>query len=442
MGKINVLQVVSALGLGGIQKALQHYTEHLSKEIFDTTVCGLFKGGPREKFLRDKGFDVVVLNGEFNGLSQLMQSKNIDILHIHQHADLNVLALRAGREANVPVIVETNEFGRIRKGGANDLPDLNLLVGKMCALRYKLWKNLSWAEFFKESDVLYNPIVLSDFLKPDELMKKELRKKYHIPADSLIIGRHGRPDPSKWGDICLDMMPYLLKIFPNVKYLALGLPESKIRKIKDMGLDSYFIFFEPTEDFKKINEFLLLLDVFTYSSVNGECLSVAIAEAMTCKLPVVVNSTPCRDNGQVEMIDHGKNGFIANNPRAFAEAVSFLLKNEKERTAMGEAARRKVEDNYEIRRNTLRLERFYLDLLAFKGVEIDSGIRGRYVNIETYPSMEEVINFEREYKERIRICWGKRNYGAIYFWEKFVSNYRFYTGLKSIKDKISGLKLK
>ena len=433
MRKINVLQAANGLGLGGIEKVLQVYTEHLSKEIFNVTVCGLFNGGARETILRDKGFDVFVLNGNRNNLIHLMQSKEIDVIHIHQHGDLNKFAVRAAREAKVPVVVETNAFGRIGETGANDLPDMNFLSSKMCAMRYKLWKKWSWNEFFKKSAVLYSPVVLSDFVEIDNLSKKELRKEYHIPDDFFVIGRHGMPDPSKWGDMCLDMMPYLLKMIPNVKYLALGLPEQKINKIRAMGVDASFIFLDPTTD-KKINEFLWLLDVFPYSSVNGENFGLAIAEAMTCKKPPVVNSSPCKDNAQVELIDHGKNGFIANNPKAFAEAIAVLLKNEKKRIEMGEAARRKVEDNYDIKRNTLRLEKYYLDLLSAKGVEIDPGIREGYEEIKTYPSQEEIVNFESEYKKRIRNCYGRKNYLQIYFWELILRDYKKYSKLKFIKE--------
>jgi glycosyltransferase involved in cell wall biosynthesis len=439
MRKINVLHASRGLGLGGIEKVLQAHTEHLSKEIFHVSVCGLFEGGERGEFLRDRGFEVYVLNGDIEKMIDLMQIKKIDVLHVHQHGDLNRLALKAARAANVPVVVETNEFGKIKDEESNDSPDMNFMVSKMCALRYKLWKGCSWKEFLENSDVLYNCITLSDFITMDGNVKRLLREKYQIPDGFYVIGRHGQPHLDKWGDMCLEMMPYLLERVPNVKYIALGLPQSKILKIKDMGLESSFIFLEPTKDFQKINEILCLLDVFTYSSVNGECLSLAIAEAMACKLPVVVNSTPCRDNGQVEMVEHTKTGFIANNAKAYAEAVAFLLQNEKERLDMGAAALSKVEQVYEIKPNIVRLEKHYLDLLTSKGIEIDPAIMKRYENINTKPYPEEIIDFEQEYKKILRTCWGKPNYFQIYFWElilKDYGKYKIFSFMKSLPKKI------
>lgn len=432
--KINVLQAANGLGLGGIEKVLQLYTEHLSKDLFNISVCGLFEGGERGEFLKNQGFEVHILNGNVEKMIELMQTKKIDVLHIHQHADLNRVAVRAARAAKVSVVIETNEFGRIGEGSPDGSSDMNFMVSKMCALRYKFWKNYSWTDFFKRCDVLYNCIALSDFVEIDDSSKKLLREQYQIPDGFLVIGRHGRPDPSKWGDVCLEMMPYLIEAIPNVKYMALGIPECKIKKIKDMGLESYFIFRDPTKDFRKINEFLELLDVFTYSSVNGECLSLAIAEAMACGLPIVVNSTPLRDNGQVEMVDHNKNGFIANTPKAFAEAVALLLTDTDKRKTMGDAARCKVHENYEIKNNTKRLEKIYLEALSRKGMKIESGILESYKKYNTHPTPEEITSFEEEYSLRLRACIGRPNYKDIYLWEQFLCKYGWFKLGKKIKN--------
>lgn len=432
--KIKVLQAANELGLGGIEKVLQNYTEHLAPEIFEVSVCGLVGGGEREKILRGKGFEVFILNGNQAGLMELMRSKKIDILHIHQHGDMNRLAVNAARGAQVPVVVETNVFGRIGASGPHNSPDMNLLVSKMCALRYKLWQKLSWEEFFKNSNVLYNPVVLSDFVAFDEPAKLNLRRKYRIPDNFYVIGRHGRPDPSKWGDLGLKMMPHLLRLIPHVKFLALGAPAEKIKQIRKMGLESAFIFLDPTPDSRKINEFLGLLDVFAYASENGETFGLALAEAMAGKIPVVVNSTPCRDNAQVELIDHGRNGIIANHPRDFAAAIAFLLKNGEKRREMGEAGREKIEDHYDIERNTRRLEKIYLELLHARGVAVDPGMWERCDRIETRPSRDEMVNFESEYHQRIRNCYGRKNYWQIYFWEYCLRDFDKYRKIKLLKD--------
>lgn len=58
MKKINVLQVCSYLGLGGIEKSLQIITKYLDKNIFNVSVCVLVPGGIREKAIKEMGVRV------------------------------------------------------------------------------------------------------------------------------------------------------------------------------------------------------------------------------------------------------------------------------------------------------------------------------------------------------------------------------------------------
>lgn len=442
MRKINVLQAANGLGIGGIEKTLQLYSEYLDKEIFNITICGLYKGGVRGDLLRGQGFEVTTVNGSKNDLVKLMREKQIDILHLHPHGLTDPLAIEAAREAKVPAIVETNIYAEIADNAVNKYIDLHLVIGKWCAMRCKKWLDLSWDEFFEKCHVLYNPIAIADFdgSRVMNISKQELYQKYNIPPNYYVIGRHARPVPEKWPDLCIAFLPHLLKIVPNVKYLVMGFPEERIHQIKRMGLEDHFIFFPPTADFEQINEFLYLLDVFPIASVHGESFGNVIAEAMTWKIPVVSNSLPHRYNAQVELIDHGKTGFIANNPKTFAQAIAYLLMNPQKKEKMGLAARMKVENNYEVKMNTARLEQFYINLLIKKGVSIDPAIRDLHADAKSRPSHDEIIDFEKEYSQRIRSCWGRPNYLEIYLWEKFLCSYGIYRLTKNIRNIIDKLK--
>lgn len=438
MNKIKILQVVAGLGIGGIQKTIQLYTEYLDKEIFNVIVCGLFKGGERGELLARKGFEVYVVDGKKSELIKLMRSKKIDILHLHPHADFNPLPVEAALEAKVPVMVESNIYAEIPDNFFNRHIDMHLMISKWCALRCKIWSKVPWDDFLKKSAVIYNPVDLSeiDNSQVTTYSKEHLREKYHIPEGHFVIGRHGRPQADKWADLGIEMLPHLLKIIPNIKYLVMGFPQAKMEKVRKLGIENYFIFLEPTVDSEKVNELLYLTDVFPTCTVHGESFGNVIAEAMAWRKSVISNSLPHRYNSQVELIDHGKTGFIANNPKDFAEAVAFLLAHPEIRHAMGEAGRKKVEANYEVKTVTRSLEKIYIKLLMDKSVAIDAAIQRRYEEIPFHPSLAEITAFEYEYKDRVRTCWGKHNYLTIYFWEKILSNYRYYNGLKSLKNRI------
>lgn len=58
MKKINVLQVCSYLGSGGIEKSLQIITKYLDKNIFDVSVCVSVRVGIRERAIKNMGIKI------------------------------------------------------------------------------------------------------------------------------------------------------------------------------------------------------------------------------------------------------------------------------------------------------------------------------------------------------------------------------------------------
>ena len=75
-----------------------------------------------------------------------------------------------------------------------------------------------------------------------------------------------------------------------------------------------------------------------------EGLPTTLLEAMSCGLPVVATAV----SGNLDVIESGKNGILVpiKSPDRMAEAVSFLLDNEKLRTELGIAARKTIEQKF------------------------------------------------------------------------------------------------
>jgi len=68
----------------------------------------------------------------------------------------------------------------------------------------------------------------------------------------------------------------------------------------------------------------------------------SMMEAMACQCPVVALDT----GGIREIIEHGINGFLANNVKELKEYCSLLLKDKQKRVVMGYAARKTIKDKY------------------------------------------------------------------------------------------------
>jgi glycosyltransferase involved in cell wall biosynthesis len=101
--------------------------------------------------------------------------------------------------------------------------------------------------------------------------------------------------------------------------------------------------------------YLGLIDTFVLPVPVGS-MSIGLLEAMAMQRPVVITF-----GGQGEAVIDGVNGFCAEprNPDAIATAVIRLLREPELRRQFGEAARRRVEDEFSAQGAARHLERLY-----------------------------------------------------------------------------------
>ena len=76
---------------------------------------------------------------------------------------------------------------------------------------------------------------------------------------------------------------------------------------------------------------------------RGKC-GYKLIQYMACGLPVV--ASPIGVNR--EIVEHGVNGFLAETPEEWEQALRTLLADPQLRERMGRAGRRKVEEHYSL----------------------------------------------------------------------------------------------
>lgn len=405
---MNVMQICNQLDVGGTEKALETFTRFLNKDIFDVCVCGI-QGGVREKMLREDGYEVYIVGDNYENLVQLMRDKRIDIVHIHRSGQNEPLPIKAAKEANVTVIIETNVFGKYDNSELGKLIDFHLLISKTASLRYVQNADISINRFSNKCRVLYNPVNLEkfDIYRASEERIWRFKSEMGIDKNTPLICRVGRPDINKWDSFLVDMMEYLVRKVPDVRFLIVGgLPRPIKDKVAKRGLKENFI----ETGFVSEEELILIycsVDLLAHSSRIGESFGYTIAEAMAAGKPVVVNSTPWADNAQVELVDNGKTGFIMNTPKTYADAVAWLIENKKEARRMGLAGRKKVEREYDARKITKMLEKLYIELLMEKGVSISQDLVDEYKNVQYFPTDSDILNYPKEYARRLNERYGE-----------------------------------
>jgi colanic acid/amylovoran biosynthesis glycosyltransferase len=122
-----------------------------------------------------------------------------------------------------------------------------------------------------------------------------------------------------------------------------------------LGLNDHVVFLEhKSEDELKLE--LEKADVFLHSSI-AEGISFEVIEAMSMQLPVI--TTNCGDASSI--IESGVNGFLTEmyDYAAIAEAIKKLIADEALKIYMGEAARNKIESEFEINNQIEIFEKYY-----------------------------------------------------------------------------------
>jgi len=360
---MNILQLALDLTLGGTEKTLQIFSKYLKKQNRKVIVVAFNASGPRKDFIENNGIKVYLMNNSFEKLKRLIQKEKIDIVHLHRSNDNMIPIIKYLKENTLVKIVETNVFGKNSESYVEDYVDLRVFVSMFCAMRFIKQKKLNIDTFWEKNRVLYNPLDFDEIFLWDRKKISSFKNKIGIPKDYFVIGKYGRKDNLKFGDICIEMLPYLIDKISNIKYVIIGLPNNLRKKAKKLGVYEYIIEIKPILNPKKLSLFISSMDILAHSSLIGESFGCVYTEAMAHKKPIVTNSTPYADNAQLEMVKDRINGRIANSPKDFAKAIEKLLKSKREHLRISKNNFKKAKECFDGNMLTKDLYKFYEEVL-------------------------------------------------------------------------------
>lgn len=175
--------------------------------------------------------------------------------------------------------------------------------------------------------------------------KKEALKRYELPEKAFpVLGSIGAIEDRKGQIILLQAMKKLIdsnhQPHVHAMFVGEGPDEDMLKAVTEVyGLDEHVSFFpftsEPNYVFERI-------DILAFPSLYKEGLPNVILEAMSMRLPVVSS----RLAGIPEAVIHGKTGYLTDpgNVEAFAEGVAALASSRDTCSAMGNAARKLMEE--------------------------------------------------------------------------------------------------
>ncbi|HEY8705098.1 MAG TPA: glycosyltransferase family 4 protein [Gaiellaceae bacterium] len=385
---LDVVLIANALGLGGTEKGLVTHARSFDPARVRVRVVEARENGPRAQELRAAGIDVAGAAGDIDALTPLLAGA--DVVHVFRSGGFEPLVPSAVRRAGVPVLVETNVFGQVDGSDDERLFSMHLFVSRFCAARYRERRGLGEDALFHDRHRVSTWPLDIERIAEEMPERRAARAALGLDPDRPVVVRVGRPDERKWRDLLAEMVPPLLDAVPNAQVLLVGAPPRGLRRLAALHvLDRVYLLPETPAEGVVLAAYAAA-DVVVSAAAIGESCSVAIAEAMVAGRPVVTSSTPWTDNAQIEQVNEGRTGHVADHPAAFADAVASLLLDPDRAAEYGEAARSHAVALHDARLLTRQLERLYEALAA-----------GARPPTEWTPLPIEVDAFPAEYARRL-----------------------------------------
>lgn len=202
-----------------------------------------------------------------------------------------------------------------------------------------------WARQAGAKSVVIVPTVV-------DLERYKLRDKKSVDS-SLVIGWIGSPATTRYLSI---LEPAFEAISRNhqVRFVAIG-ADKKALKNSAMIAQPWT---EETE-VQSIQGFDIgIMPLVDSPWECGKC-GYKLIQYMACGLPVVASTVGVNK----QIVEHGLNGFLANNLNEWREAFEQLINDHRLRQRMGMYGRKKVEKWYSVQAQVPRLEKLFREIL-------------------------------------------------------------------------------
>jgi glycosyltransferase involved in cell wall biosynthesis len=359
---------------GGTEKRVLHVAKGLLERGYEVAVA-IPHGGGIGRYLHEAGVPVeevmfVRMKKSRNPLyylwwliaipitmwevARIIRKRNIDIVYTNQISQMQpALAAKLKKrkvvwhliDLHVPVLMDWIFFPLVCV--------LSDVIVSSCQYRIEQLRNRRLKP--RGLIVLHAPVDTNVF-RPSS--SGVLRSELGIGSDTLLVGMACNINYNKGLEYFLEAAAEIRKHRPDTKFVIIGGPIKTqmqyYQHILDyrasLGLENHVTITGYRDDMPKA---LADLNIVMFPTLT-EASPLAILEAMSCRLPVVVS----RVGGVPEIVVDGKTGCLVNprDSRAFADAVIELIQSPDKMTAMGKAARVRVVKEFDIQVTLDRVE--------------------------------------------------------------------------------------
>lgn len=356
--KIKVMYVITKGNWGGAQEYVFSLATHLPKEKYDVVVvCGegniLTEKLEAEKIRTihidslKRDISIVEEFKSFFDLLKIIKEYKPDVLHLNS-SKIGLLGGLTGRLARVPRIIFTVHgwaFNESRPFLAKKffllLQWLTVLLSHVTiAISRKTRNDIdSLPGVIEKVFVVHNGVGQVDFIEKNIALKK-LSEITNSNPKRIIIGTISELTKNKGLDFLISACQNIEQDF-SVYIIGEGEEkENLINLVEEKGLKDKIFFTGRIENAKTL---LKAFDIFTLTS-RKEGLPYTILEAGMASLPVIAS----RIDGIPEIIENGKSGILTRSGDVadITKALKYLIDKPDKRAQFGDALKTTVTENF------------------------------------------------------------------------------------------------
>lgn len=288
---------------------------------------------------------------KFNALRKLrLENKNYDLIHSQMLGQIGYIALRGALNNNKPILIKDATLGGL------ELVNVGLYINRQ---RKLLRDN---ANFVAISTQIYNNLISQGIDKNRifrisngiDIRNVEKNNLEATPYTLLYVGNYWQ-GAIKGLDLLLRAMGEVLARHHRVRLSIAGSGDVEYYKniAREAGALDHVDFCGSVKDMDLMYR---SHSIFILPS-RSEGMSNATLEAMSYGMPCVVSDV----SGSMDQIENGKEGLIVpiDNSHAIAVAVIELLDNPIKARLMGDAAKEKIRQIFDIRITTVEHIKVY-----------------------------------------------------------------------------------
>lgn len=372
-----ILFIISNLEYGGAQRQVVELANALPEQGAAAWIASLSPYVPLASYLKRRSDVLHVLPKRFKydmtvipRLARLIRHLHVDVVQSYLF-DADIAARLAGTWAGAPLVVGSERntdyslkriqhiFYRLTRGLAH-----RVIANSEAGARFN---QRLLGHHPRQYGVVHNGVDTVRFRPTDQ---RAAREKLGLPPDAPLVGMFGSFKEQKNHSLLLDAIPLVIQRIPSARFLIVGeelyggmhgsdaYRERIFHRLKAEDLERHCVFAGNQDD---LVPYYNACDATVLPSLFEGTPNVML-ESMACGVPVV--ATDVSDNAFIN--PDGDTGFIVplDRPRELADRLARVLEDKVLRHVMGEAARRRVQEEFSIARlasKTLDLYRLWLD---------------------------------------------------------------------------------